>query len=74
MSNAYKRTCDRCDDEFQPELGCLSIDVNFYTDVDTRQGWSEIDLCLSCSKPIIEQIRPACIKLEDILPADPPNK
>lgn len=68
MSDSPKRICDRCASEFVPELGCLNIDINFYTDESKMQGWSEIDLCLSCSKPIIDQIRPACIALEVILP------
>lgn len=70
MSTTGIRKCDRCAKEFLPELGCLRIDVNFYTDIDTAQGWADIDLCEECAAPIIERIRPACNDLSDILPME----
>jgi hypothetical protein len=68
MSSSGVRKCDRCGLNFEAGLGCLNIDVNFYTDVESMQGWSEIRLCQSCAKPIIDRIRPACNDLEEILP------
>lgn len=65
------RKCDLCGTLFEPELGCLSVDLNLYLDPEIQQGWSDIDLCLPCAEPVLTHLRDACNDIEKHLGPKP---
>lgn len=73
-SVSHARKCDKCGALFEPARGCVNIEqmsvVNGQKTKDgaaLESGWSEIDLCLACSRPVIEALRGAANGIEKYL-------
>lgn len=73
MSEA--RECDKCGELFKPSKGCVNVEqVHVVTGENTKDGtplesgWSEIDLCLTCSRPVIEALDGAADGMKAYLP------
>ena len=63
------RRCDICDQVFEPERGCISLDVHICiskpNDAELHEdNWSNVDFCLKCSKPIYHAARGALMDLD----------
>lgn len=66
------RECDRCGVLFRPVPGCISVDLNVVTPATTEagvveQGWTEIELCLECTAPVVAHLKVACNDFDDVV-------
>lgn len=60
MSRASE--CDVCGavTKSKDSVGTIALDVHIVSDTDgTSRGWSDVELCLSCSKKVIAIIKSA---------------
>lgn len=59
VSTASK--CDKCGRLFEPVKGCITVDVQVVEKQKPDGGvacqqWSEVDLCLGCSGPVLDAL------------------
>lgn len=69
MSDASK--CDKCGALYEAEpMKTVSIDIHVATDKDgTSSTWSDVDLCPTCSAPVLELLKPALNDFDQGTPA-----
>lgn len=70
MSIAHE--CDRCGHKYKETVGTSQLDfsIGLADQEGSFQGWSDIDLCVECTKKVAAILKPACQDFDEVAPGE----